>query len=75
MNVCRKGADVRGYFVWSLIDNFEWAFGYTVRFGLHHVDYKTQERIPRQSAMWYRAFLKGSAVDQNWNENPSLKSY
>ncbi|XP_078166597.1 putative inactive beta-glucosidase 14 isoform X2 [Carex rostrata] len=71
----RKGADVRGYFVWSLIDNFEWSFGYTIRFGLHHVNYKTQERIPRLSAMWYRAFLRGSIIDQNWNENWRLKSY
>ncbi|XP_020259696.1 beta-glucosidase 18-like [Asparagus officinalis] len=50
----RQGADVRGYFVWTLMDNFEWAFGYTLRFGLYHVDYKTQERIPRLSAKWYK---------------------
>ncbi|KAJ3680036.1 hypothetical protein LUZ60_016314 [Juncus effusus] len=56
----RKGADVRGYFVWTLIDNFEWAFGYTLRFGLHHVNYETQERTPRLSAKWFGNFLKGS---------------
>ncbi|XP_078166600.1 putative inactive beta-glucosidase 14 isoform X2 [Carex rostrata] len=61
----RKGADVRGYFVWSLIDNFEWAFGYTLRFGLYHVDYKTQERTPRLSAKWYSNFLKGSKIEKN----------
>ncbi|KAJ0967553.1 hypothetical protein J5N97_024470 [Dioscorea zingiberensis] len=58
----RKGADVRGYFVWSLIDNFEWAFGYTLRFGLHHVDFKTQERTPKKSAEWYKEFLNGPVI-------------
>ncbi|MBA0569503.1 hypothetical protein Golob_003224, partial [Gossypium lobatum] len=46
----RKGADVRGYFVWSLLDNFEWNSGYTIRFGLHHVDYETLRRTPKSSA-------------------------
>ena len=47
------GAPVRGYFTWSLTDNFEWAFGYSKRFGLIYVDYPTQRRIPKQSARWY----------------------
>jgi beta-glucosidase len=48
------GTDVRGYFVWSLLDNFEWAYGYDKRFGIVRVDYETQRRIPKQSAHWYR---------------------
>lgn len=48
-----QGADVRGYFAWSLLDNYEWAEGYTSRFGIVHVDYKTQTRTPKGS---YRAF-------------------
>ena len=49
-----KGADVRGYFAWSLMDNFEWAEGYAKRFGIVHVDYQTQRRTPKQSALWFR---------------------
>jgi len=49
----KQGADVRGYFAWSLLDNYEWAEGYSSRFGIVHVDYKTQERTPKGS---YRAF-------------------
>jgi len=48
------GVDLRGYFVWSLLDNFEWALGYEKRFGLVRVDYETLERTPRASARWFR---------------------
>jgi beta-glucosidase len=47
------GADVRGYFIWSLLDNFEWGNGYSQRFGIVHVDYQTQKRTPKASAGWY----------------------
>jgi beta-glucosidase len=49
----RDGADVRGYFLWSLMDNFEWAYGYDKRFGMVHIDYETQQRTPKSSARWY----------------------
>jgi beta-glucosidase len=54
------GADVRGYFVWSLLDNFEWGSGYTQRFGIVYVDYKTQRRIPKASARWYGQLIAKS---------------
>jgi beta-glucosidase len=49
----QRGADVRGYFVWSLLDNFEWAHGYSKRFGVVHVDFQTQRRTPKDSARFY----------------------
>jgi len=52
------GADVRGYFYWSLLDNFEWALGYEPRFGLVHVDYATQVRTPKASYAWLREALR-----------------
>jgi beta-glucosidase len=52
------GADIRGYFVWSLLDNFEWAYGYDKRFGIVRVDYGTQRRIPKRSALWYRETIR-----------------
>jgi beta-glucosidase len=54
----QAGADVRGYFAWSLMDNFEWSYGYAKRFGIVRVDYETQVRTPKQSALWYRDTIK-----------------
>jgi beta-glucosidase len=51
------GVPVKGYFVWSLLDNFEWSFGYSKRFGLVYVEYPTLERVPKQSFYWYRDFI------------------
>jgi beta-glucosidase len=54
-----RGVDVRGYYVWSLLDNFEWEWGYAKRFGIVYVDYPTQRRIPKRSALWYRDLIAG----------------
>jgi beta-glucosidase len=58
-----SGVRLAGYFVWSLIDNFEWAHGFTKRFGLFWVDYATQRRIPKDSAFWYRDVAAGNMVE------------
>ncbi|KAI7754031.1 hypothetical protein M8C21_029143 [Ambrosia artemisiifolia] len=66
----KNGADVRGYFIWSLMDNYEWNYGYKVRFGLHYVDRKTYGRIPKLSARWYQEFLKNNSLV----DVPSIRS-
>ena len=60
-----KGADIRGYFVWSILDNFEWAEGYTKRFGLVHVDFATQVRTPKSSYHWYRDLIAAQRSSAN----------
>jgi beta-glucosidase len=57
------GVDLRGYFVWSLLDNYEWAFGYGKRFGLIHVHYETLERTPKDSARWYAQVTRRNGLD------------
>jgi beta-glucosidase len=57
-----QGVDVRGYFLWSLMDNFEWAWGYSKRFGIVHVDFTTQERRLKDSALWYRGVVAANGL-------------
>jgi beta-glucosidase len=58
----RDGANLSGYFVWSLLDNFEWAWGYQKRFGIVFVDFGTQRRIPKASARFYADVARANAV-------------
>jgi beta-glucosidase len=66
INACGRaisaGAPLAGYFVWSMLDNFEWDRGYTQRFGIVHVDYDTQQRTPKDSFAWYRKVVRGDTV-------------
>ena len=57
-----EGYPLKGYFLWSLMDNFEWADGYTKRFGVHYVDFATQRRMPKLSAAWYRELIARNRV-------------
>ncbi len=59
----QAGVDLRGYYVWSLMDNFEWAMGYRPRFGLVRVEYDTGRRIPKQSAHWYRRVIQQNGIE------------
>ncbi|AST05552.1 GH1 family beta-glucosidase [Anoxybacillus flavithermus] len=60
-----QGVKLKGYYVWSLFDNFEWAFGYDKRFGIVYVDYETLERIPKKSALWYKeTIMNNGLIDQ-----------
>ena len=58
-----NGVPLAGYFVWSLMDNFEWAEGYRQRFGIVWVDYETQQRIPKDSALWYRDVIAANGFE------------
>jgi beta-glucosidase len=60
--VIEEGVPVRGYFAWSLLDNFEWADGYGKRFGLVYVDFNTQQRTPKLSAQFYRSVIARNAI-------------
>jgi len=61
---CEEGIPLRGYFLWSLMDNYEWAYGYAKRFGVVWVDYETQKRIPKESATWYREVIRANALPE-----------
>ena len=58
-----SGVDVRGYYVWSLFDNFEWEHGYASRFGIVHVDFGSQRRTPKRSALWYRDLIRAHGAN------------
>jgi beta-glucosidase len=62
LDAIEAGAPVTGYFLWSLLDNFEWAYGYSKRFGIVHVDYSTQRRTPKDSARWYAQVTKANGL-------------
>ena len=63
-----EGVPLRGYFAWSLLDNFEWAWGYWKRFGLVYIDYATLERVPKGSFYWYRDFIAAQRVRASGSE-------
>ena len=58
LSAMKRGADIRGYMQWSMMDNFEWAVGYAKRFGIVHVDYQTQKRTIKDSGHWYRKTIE-----------------
>jgi len=62
LKAIENGVKLKGYFVWSLLDNFEWAQGYSKRFGIVYVDYKTQKRIIKDSGKWYSNFIKNNEL-------------
>jgi beta-glucosidase len=64
LSAIAAGVDLRGYLAWSLLDNYEWAHGYGKRFGLVHVDYATQRRTPKRSALWYRDVIARRALHE-----------
>ena len=57
-----NGVNLKGYFLWSFMDNFEWALGFSKRFGIHYVDYSTGLRIPKESAKWYQKVIEANGV-------------
>lgn len=66
---CAEGADVRGYFLWTFLDNFEWEKGYNERFGLVHVDFTTQKRMVKDSAYWYQKVIETNGGNLSMNQS------
>lgn len=60
----QEGADVRGYYLWSLLDNYEWTAGYDYKFGIVHNDFTTQKRTPKDSAQWYANVIKSNGIEK-----------
>ncbi|NUP03810.1 MAG: beta-glucosidase [Nonomuraea sp.] len=69
-----EGAKVRGYLVWTLLDNLEWADGYRRKFGLVHVDFETQRRRPKDSALWYRDVIRRNGLAETRSKRPTLET-
>jgi beta-glucosidase len=70
----QQGVRMEGYMVWSLMDNFEWASGYEKRFGIVHVDYATQKRTLKDSALWYRGFLQHQSAIRKTSDTAATKA-
>ena len=69
-----EGVDVRGYFVWSLLDNFEWSYGYSRRFGIVYVDFATQRRWLKDSARWFAGAAAANALPADGDQETSGQS-
>lgn len=70
--VFEEGVDVRGYFLWTFLDNFEWEKGYNERFGLVYVDFATGKRIPKDSAYWYQNVMETNGGSLSGIENMEI---
>uniref|UniRef100_A0A914DBU3 Beta-glucosidase n=1 Tax=Acrobeloides nanus TaxID=290746 RepID=A0A914DBU3_9BILA len=70
-----EGCNVKGYTLWSLMDNFEWSHGYAVRFGIHYIDFNDPElkRIPKASAKWYKMVIKERGIEYVAEEKTVVK--
>ncbi len=69
---CGEGVDVRGYFLWTILDNFEWEKGYNERFGLIHVDFNTQKRVVKDSAYWYQQVIETNGGCLSMNQSKEI---
>lgn len=75
-HACADGIDVRGYFLWSIMDNFEWTAGFRERFGIIYIDYQTQKRIPKDAAFWFKKVIAshGDALSERRNRRHGVMS-